>query len=253
MLYDIEKAEAALLMQEYTSLRTEIADFVRYYRDHKRNVAVILSVSVALIAVLGKGDAGFSLSHSRLFWFCVGITITTIIGYFVFDALEAQYSMFAVASRAAVIEELINERAGKALLSWETELSDRFWCDNKLANVHWWSDRGPLEAVKYPSKYLIFFMLIGIAFALFAEPFYSSHRLWFDPNYSYIGWGRCLILFNWIYSLVAFYLIISVAPTVLWRTKKPARDLARRVFNEQKSEFEQRHPASQSSGHPTVT
>lgn len=149
------REEIDFLMREYVALRVEILEFIRSYRAHARNFSIVLGVVVALVSFAAKADNGFVLAHSRLFWFFVGMGVTTIVAYFVFDALEAQYAMFAVASRAADLEEQINERAGRDLLIWESNLSDRYWWDPKHDAPYWWCWESPLQGIGYPSKYLI--------------------------------------------------------------------------------------------------
>jgi hypothetical protein len=249
MLTDpLKAAEVDLLMKEYLALRTEIVEFVRLYRAHIRNVTAVLTITVGLLTFAGKADVSNVVVHSRLFWFFVGITIATVVSYYAFDALDAHYAMFATASRAALIENMINERAGKILMTWETRLSDRFWWDSKSLNRPWWSDKGPLKEVNYPSKYLIGYLGIIVVLALFSEPVYSTYAFWHNPAYINLQQGRCLILLNWAYSAISCIFVFRVAPTVFWRTKGPARELARQVFKEAQLEFEIRRKVEDPEG-----
>jgi hypothetical protein len=129
------KDEINLLMKEYLALRGDIIEYVRQYRAHVRNASVILTIIVALLPLMGK-DSGFYLWQSRVFCFFFSVSITTVISYFAFDALEAQYAMFATAARAGTIEKMINDRARSVLLVWESQLSDYFWT-SKLPHEFW--------------------------------------------------------------------------------------------------------------------
>jgi hypothetical protein len=236
-----EKDEIDILMREYLALRAEILEFVRYYRAHARYAGVFLGVVVALVSFAAKSDGGLALAHSRLFVFAIGIGITTAVTYFAFDALEAQYAMFAVGSRAATLEDEINNRAGKRLLIWESILSDRYWWMPKHNEQYWWQWESPLQGVKYPSKFLVLYMLLFLLLALFVVPTYSAYAFWFNPRYTAHVWATPLLTsINFVYSIISFVLIVRVAPSVLWRMKAPARMLARETLKDARITFAQR-------------
>jgi hypothetical protein len=230
-----EELQTDLLMREYVALRTEIVEFVRHYRAHVRSASVILTFTVGIISLAGKADDAFIVSNSRLLWFFIAIVTTTMVSYFAFDALEAQYALFATASRAAVLEDVINEKMGTTLLIWETRLADEYWWKPKSGRHFWWSGESPLKGVGHPSKYLVFYMTVMVLLALFAVPAYSAIRFWFGQHYSHPWLGRLLIASTFVYSMLSFFFIIRTAPTVLWRMKKPARERARHIVESAKS------------------
>jgi hypothetical protein len=105
--------EIDILMREYAALRSEIVENIRHWQAHARYSGIILGIVVAIITLAAKSESGVALAHSRLFWFFIGMVVTTFIAYFAFDALEAQYGLFAIASRASTIEDQVNTSAGK--------------------------------------------------------------------------------------------------------------------------------------------
>lgn len=228
----VNQAEADLLMKEYISLRSEIMDYVKLYGQHIRHVTAVLTITVALLSFAEKVD---NIAHSFVFWFFVGITVTTAVSYYAFDALNAHYAMFATAARAALIEDMINERAGKVLLLWESKLSHRFWWDETAANgVPWWSDKGPIKGVNNPSKYLVGYLGAIVLIALFSEPLYATCVFWKNAS------DRALILLNWSYSVVSFVFVIRIARGVFWRIKQPAQTLAHQILNEAAANFQKK-------------
>jgi hypothetical protein len=120
---NLEKRRDRSLDAGIHSLKSEIQEFVRYYRAHARYLGLLVTVTIALVSIigkvqdssLGKAASGSSVFDNPLFWFGVAVALTTVVTYLAFDALEAQYGMFATASRAAVLEEMINARSGQEL------------------------------------------------------------------------------------------------------------------------------------------
>jgi hypothetical protein len=223
--------EINILVQQYLAVRSELGEFVRHYRAHVNYTAVALTAAVGLISYVASADnEGFILlTDDHVFLFITGIVVTTILAYFVFHALEAQYAMFAVASHAAILEDMINQKAGEALVIWETKLGGRFWWDNPSAHF-WWSAQSPLKDIEYPSKFLVGYMTFLIFLALFSTPSYSTFVFWYNHDYQLLGWILCVL--NWIYSTFSFCVILIVGRSVLWRMRGPAQALARAVLTE---------------------
>jgi hypothetical protein len=84
------------------------------------------------------------------------------------------------------------------------------------------------------------YMIIALLVALFLVPMYLMISFWPEPSLAlfptigrYIMIGGALL-----YSFSSFLFIRHVAPTVLWRMKKPAQQLAREETRKAAAEFE---------------
>jgi hypothetical protein len=232
-----KKDELDVLMRTYIAFRAEILEFVRLFRAHVNYLSIITTSIVALVSLGGKTDNAFVSSNAWL-WLYVSLAITTLVSYLVFNALEAHYAMFATAGCAADLERRINDIADKALLIWESALSDRYWWDP--AHKGYWFTAKPIKGVGYPSKYLISYMMVMIFFGVFSGPGYLAYRVCEAPTYS----GVVLALISAIYSAVSFIWIMNVAGGVLWGMKDPARKLAGEVADNAQRAFESTHPRS---------
>jgi hypothetical protein len=165
--------EVNILMQNYGQVRQELMFYMSNYKSNVKYLNYVLVAVVAIVSISMKDNTGFALFRSRLFWIMSGFSLTTIVGYVSYDLLESQYALKALASRAAVLEEIINRLIGKNWLIWESHLSPQFF-----------SIKRTIKGISNPSVGLLVHWAIFVIGGLFTPTILMYLKFWDNPAYT---------------------------------------------------------------------
>lgn len=119
--------EIDLLMKEYAILKSDQNMQAQSFKNHVRNAQILLAIIAGLVSVLlSTAKVDFTDNFK---WEWVGFSfVLTIVTYFlVYDTLEANFAVQALAERIASIEERVNQLLHRRALVWESTIAKKLW------------------------------------------------------------------------------------------------------------------------------
>jgi hypothetical protein len=201
-----------ILLKKYGMLKAEIHLQISSFKNHVRNVQIILTLllSGTLYVVV---DPKFKFADdTALVWLAGTFGLISLVCYLVYDNADPLYQISVISERLKTLEEEINRLAGKSVLIWETQLSERF------------NDRPkPLPGVLHPIWLLQLYVTFLIAFVIIIIPCAICVSLWASPLTTYVGWKHAFIVVNFGYAIGSAGVLIWAARGLTMKLRREAR------------------------------
>jgi hypothetical protein len=203
-----------VLLHEYSLLKSEINIKAQGYEQQITYSQFAVAAVVGTLAYLfngGEASIVQALGWPHKWILALAAFVTMGVTFLlVFKVLESDFRMQVVATRMALIEQMVNERIGDNVMHWESFLGEDF---TKVKGAIWDLNPSIFMAVLY-------FLLVGFG-AVFIPLTLYWHAL-YDPGEDSF-WLRLFVLIG-----IGFTLAFSfIAPWAGWKIHSTLRSTLR--------------------------